>query len=244
MKQTEKITGLMNGKVKFDKKSLSFLSDTIREKPWFQTAQLLYTLNLLNLKDAHFLFELRKTSALVSDRQKLFFLVEDKFFDPRLMELLEKEPDSYLDAFGKIDSFLGDTPAEEQPESLVSTDYLAYLNLENENQEETNDNPLKHQETINKFLEQDKNFPVRLELKEEDKEFPNVNYNITDNYEFDDSELFSETLAKIYLKQQKFDKALEIFHKLNLEYPEKSSYFAARIETLEELRNNNLNKTE
>jgi len=231
----------------FDKKTLSALSEAVREKPWFQAAQLLYTLNLLHFKDAHFLFELRKTAAYITDRKKLFFLVEDKFFDPHLMELLEKEPNSDLDAFTKIDSFLGDRlSANLQDQSLVSTDYLTYLQTESKEEElpdATDANPLKHQDTIDKFLEQDKNFPVKLELKDEEKEFPNVNYSLSNDYEFDDSDLFSETLAKIYLKQHKFDRALEIFHKLNLEFPEKSSYFAARIKSVEDIKNNNLNKT-
>ena len=46
---------------------------------------------------------------------------------------------------------------------------------------------------------------------------------------------FTETLAKIYVKQQRYSKALEIIRKLNLKYPKKNAYFADQIRFLEKL---------
>lgn len=45
----------------------------------------------------------------------------------------------------------------------------------------------------------------------------------------ENDEILTETLASIYLKQGKADKAINIFKKLSLKYPEKSTYFASRI---------------
>ena len=42
----------------------------------------------------------------------------------------------------------------------------------------------------------------------------------------------TETLAQIYVEQEYYDKAKEIYSKLSLRYPEKSVYFAALIENL------------
>ena len=55
----------------------------------------------------------------------------------------------------------------------------------------------------------------------------------------EDNELVTETLASIYFQQKNFDKALDAYRKLSLKYPEKSVYFAGRIEEIELLKNNN-----
>ena len=45
--------------------------------------------------------------------------------------------------------------------------------------------------------------------------------------------VFTESLAKIYIKQGQYAKAIRIFEKLNLKYPEKSAYFADQIASLQ-----------
>ncbi len=47
--------------------------------------------------------------------------------------------------------------------------------------------------------------------------------------------LFSESLAKIYIQQRRYAKALEIIRKLSLNNPEKNVYFADQIRFLEKL---------
>lgn len=50
--------------------------------------------------------------------------------------------------------------------------------------------------------------------------------------------IVSETLAKIYYEQKKYNLAIETYKKLRLVYPQKSSYFAAIIKEIEkELEN-------
>ncbi|WP_179020808.1 hypothetical protein [Winogradskyella forsetii] len=51
--------------------------------------------------------------------------------------------------------------------------------------------------------------------------------------------LMTETLARIYLEQKNYDKAIQSYKILSLKYPEKSSFFAHQIKLVKELKANN-----
>ena len=55
----------------------------------------------------------------------------------------------------------------------------------------------------------------------------------------DQSYLMTETLAKVYLEQRKFQKAIQAYEILILKYPEKSTFFANRISDIRVLQQNN-----
>ena len=50
-----------------------------------------------------------------------------------------------------------------------------------------------------------------------------------------DETMFSESLAKLYIKRHKYAQALEIIKNISLKYPEKSIYFADQIRFLKKL---------
>jgi len=59
---------------------------------------------------------------------------------------------------------------------------------------------------------------------------------IENSLKIDKAELMTETLAKVYLEQKKYKKAIQAYKILSLKYPEKSSSFADRIKAVEKLQ--------
>jgi len=99
-----------------------------------------------------------------------------------------------------------------------------------EEQEGDNASLISKYELIDKFIEAN---PKIMPPKEDT---PTPSY--TQKKE-DTSYLMTETLAKIYLEQKKFSKAIQAYEILILKYPEKSSLFANRISDIKELQQNN-----
>ena len=89
---------------------------------------------------------------------------------------------------------------------------------------------MKGQDLIDSFLQNSEEQPLISSVVEEEEEILDKT-----EEETEDESYFTETLAKIYVKQQRYSKALEIITRLNLKYPEKNAYFADQIRFLEKL---------
>jgi len=114
---------------------------------------------------------------------------------------------------------------------------VAYLlETEEENQNQTEQPSMRGQDLIDNFINNEGgNFDLKenLEFSPQLEEEEIIEENSTDEG------YFTETLARIYIKQGRYSKALEIIKRLNLIYPKKNAYFADQIRFLEKLIINN-----
>lgn len=238
---------LMDDPGNLSEKTLPELKQIVADFPYFHAARILYLKNLAVLEDIRLKVDLKKMAIYIPDRMKLFMLLEgDRYVKP-LAQLNEKDGNIRKEnKFNLVDSFLSETTDSERniiDESLVfhppaSGDYVQWL-LNDESKSDVSDKKMQRQELIDSFIENEsEHFGKRLVMEPSaNEEEKNKVENISLNPEKDilDASYFTETLAHVYIKQKRYDKALEIIKNLSLKYPEKNIYFADQIRFLEKL---------
>ena len=227
-----------------DRETLYALRMQLQRYPYCQTLRLLYLKNLYLLHDDTFGAELRNSVLYVTDRRALFYLIEGERYrlQPQLAPaaegLAEEEP-GVDRTLSLIDAFLASVPDEQpMPDTHPLTytgDYTAFLLDEVPDAVEAP--PLRGQALIDGFISQSvpdeqKNGQPSVAPSMEPQMAADA-LPMDENGE--DEGFFTETLAKIYIKQHRYEKALAIIRKLSLNYPKKNAYFADQIRFLEKL---------
>lgn len=238
-----------------DRESLYDLRSLLALYPYYQTARLLMLQNLYLLHDPTFDEELRRAAIYITDRKVIFQLIESAHYQLRQEhnhknEHKDRPTEDRTSAL--IDDFLDSIPVEDEDEKKkgskrkptpadAAVDYVSYL-LETESEEERNDTDvplMKGQELIDDFINNDKG---NFTLQDEPEYKPEIEDSGQEAATSADESYFTETLAKIYIKQQRYEKALEIIQRLNLNNTKKNAYFADQIRFLKKLIINNSKK--
>lgn len=242
------ITELIKHPEQLDRETLYELRSTLALYPYFQTARLLMLQNLYLLHDPSFDEELRRAAIYITDRKVIFRLVEAAHYRlPQRQRDNEAEKEKSEEDINRtinlIDNFLDSIPKEEVKEGKkkrrptpadAAVDYVAYLLESEEDSDKDGENVplLKGQSLIDTFIENDKG---KIVLSETPQFTPETEANGINEEKDGDESYFTETLARIYIKQGRYSKALEIIKRLSLNYPKKNAYFADQIRFLEKL---------
>ncbi len=215
-----------------DRESLYKLRMLVAKYPYFDAARILMLRNLYLLHDIEFGKEMRKAALYLKNRWVLFELMEGYGFP---VPVEETDKDISVDrTMSLIDAFLDTLPQNKlslEAEGAAAVDYVSAYLSDNAPAEE--DLPkMRGQSLIDDFLSCD-NERIVLQLRSENEQKEEFVDSVAD--EMPETSFFTETLANIYIKQGKYDKALEIIRRLCLEYPNKNRYFADQIRFLEKI---------
>ena len=249
-----RIAELIKHPEQLDRDTLYELRSILALYPYYQTARLLMLQNLFLLHDPSFDEELRRAAIYITDRRVLFDMIEAAHYRLRPSKPVASQTaettaqPSASRTISLIDNFLESMPKEEAPKEKrkptpadAAVDYVAYL-MESEPEGEMMPGEIPQmpgQDLIDLFINSDKGRIVLNEgplLAPEDEK-------VEEFVEKDpEEEYFTETLARIYIKQGRYSKALEIIQRLSLQFPKKNAYFADQIRFLEKLIINNNKK--
>ena len=192
---------------------LSFLKEINSEFPYFQTSKAIYLKSLAENEDIKFNKFLSLTAAYTRDRKILFDFIKNS----------QNQNDKVYFNKNEIKSILVDNKSNEKlikgENSFV--DWLMISNLKPIDRTIEND-------TIDKFISKKPKIRVEANQKEliDDRSDEIINQ---DGY-------MTETLAKLYLNQKNYEKAIQSYKILILKFPEKNSYFADQIKKIKNLK--------
>ncbi|MDO4770760.1 hypothetical protein [Porphyromonas sp.] len=242
--RVDELHNIIRGKATIDETQLSDLIALSTRYPYSASLHTIILLGLYKTQDLRFASELQRRSLYIPDLAKLFFVLKGDDH-AMLQPHAQSEEIQSSNAFDIIDTFLSEHPDDsssdveqlfspQENDSLsLSEDYFTWIEdhvptTQTTEKEDTMTlisnflNKGKEAEQL-KSLEQQPETPLSKQSPKQGVESP------------PEEELLTETLARIYIKQGKYDNALRIIKSLNLNNPKKSSYFAEQIDFLEKL---------
>ena len=228
-----------------DEDSYSFLEKITEDHPYFTPAHF-FLLKLTNENSKAYRQQAAKTSLLFNNPYWMNYLLHEAEENTAEQETIEERPEEIKTAEEPVHVVVNEpVPAEpviapitiEKEESVLifeplhTTDYFASQGIKLTEEMQGNDTLGKQLKSFTEWLKTMKRInPEKIGVEISAR----TETAITQMAEKSNSEeeILTETMAEVFSQQGKQDKAIEIYKKLSLLNPSKNTYFAAKIEQL------------
>ncbi len=233
---------------------ISVLEQTINTYPWFSLAHLELFKKACELGEEQKVAALNRTAAYVYSRERLFEIskvikadiktdISDK---PEMPEITQEKPKITEE---KIDKIQETTATDEADVSIDEISFVIEPDPLHINElpkivlaggdyfgkNDFDEVKLDTAKPLDRFIAEKPSL-LRSNTSSQYNENQPVE-EIELGEKFDDSGFYTETLAKIYTEQCFYKRAIEVYAKLILLYPEKSTYFATLVQELKSKHN-------
>ena len=195
-------------------KELNFVREINIEYPFFQASKVIELKYLKKVKDIKFKKHLREAAAFTKNREVLFDFIND----------IQNQNEKIYFNKNEIKKVLNESPILEKDQKIEYNSFVDWLEL-------TNIKPIdrKNQtKKIDDFISKEPKIKVNNDSEEESIK--------VDSEVLTDAGFMTETLAKLYVNQKNYEKAIQSYKILILKFPEKNSYFADQIKKIKSLK--------
>jgi len=251
---TSDFTYLLHHPSALNKDQVSHVSAIIEEFPYFQSARAIYLKGLKDSGSFKYNQELKMTAAYTTDRTVLFdFITSEVFlqndisthikqnFDQIKTIKVQEFQDISMRTSSTEDSYeskleLGKPFQFDKTETFSFSEWLRLAQKKPIDRSEASESE-EDSSRDEKFALIDAFISNKPKLKPLDKHSKLIN--VAEDSAFETEDLMTETLARIYVEQKNYDKAIQSYRILSLKYPEKSSLFADQIQAIKVLQEKN-----
>jgi len=212
---------------------ISTLEQTVERYPWFALGHYELFRKACELGEEHKLSCLKRTAAHVYSREALFLLAKGI--------KVHEEDNVRKDVGEDVGEDVQESAAaeeitfeiESEPFDMPDIPKIVMAGGDYFSRSDLDMTPLDPTQPLDKFITEKPSL-LRTNVNTQ-KDGYGDEIIIEEN--FDDSGFYTETLAKIYSEQGFYKRALEVYAKLILLYPEKNSYFATLVQELKSKHN-------
>ena len=227
-----RIQHLINHPFEVQLSDVAMLQDEMDKYPYFSTLRSLLLFALKESEHESYDRELKKTSIYSPSRVALYHYLQKEKQTPTVeviqaAETIKPETENQIETTETVQE---EVKLVSKNQELTFTEWLSLSKKENQKEEIPSEKDIKFQ-LIDEFIEKS---PKISPVKNLPETHPAL---VKSDHSNEYSDLMTETLAQIYTEQKKFDKAIRAYKILSLKYPEKSIFFADRINEIEILKN-------